>query len=100
MAAPDDDDIEWFGCIIHGADYSVKGVKRLEFLFIFGKCVHRGGMQKSATADIAIFGGGIAGLWLLNRLRTAGYSALLFESGALGGGQTNKAQGIIHGGMK
>lgn len=57
-------------------------------------------MKKIAAADIVIFGGGIAGLWLLNRLRQAGLSALLFESGALGGGQTGKAQGIIHGGMK
>lgn len=57
-------------------------------------------MKKSAAADVVIFGGGIAGLWLLNRLRQQGFSALLFESGALGGGQTHKAQGIIHGGMK
>jgi glycerol-3-phosphate dehydrogenase len=53
-----------------------------------------------AAADIVIFGGGIAGLWLLNRLRQSGLSAILFESAALGGGQTNKSQGIIHGGMK
>lgn len=53
-----------------------------------------------AEADIVIFGGGVAGLWLLNRVRKAGFSALLFESGSLGGGQTHKAQGIIHGGMK
>lgn len=57
-------------------------------------------MSKTASTDIVIFGGGIAGLWLLNRLRSAGYSALLFESGALGGGQTSRSQGIIHGGMK
>lgn len=57
-------------------------------------------MQKRAAADVVIFGGGIAGLWLLNRLRQLGLSVLLFESGALGGGQTHKAQGIIHGGMK
>ena len=57
-------------------------------------------MKKIAAADIVIFGGGIAGLWLLNRLRKSGFSAILFESGALGGGQTHKAQGIIHGGMK
>ncbi len=57
-------------------------------------------MNKTASADIVIFGGGIAGLWLLNRLRTSGYSALLLESGALGGGQTSRSQGIIHGGMK
>ena len=57
-------------------------------------------MSKIASVDVALFGGGIAGLWLLDRLRKAGYSAVLFESGALGGGQTHKAQGIIHGGMK
>lgn len=57
-------------------------------------------MKKTASADIVIFGGGIAGLWLLNCLRQSGYSAILFESGTLGGGQTHKAQGIIHGGMK
>lgn len=56
--------------------------------------------KATAAADVVIFGGGIAGLWLLNRLRQSGISALLFESGALGGGQTNKSQGIIHGGMK
>lgn len=57
-------------------------------------------MKKTAAADIVIFGGGIAGLWLLNRLRKTGLSAILFESGYLGGGQTHKAQGIIHGGTK
>jgi glycerol-3-phosphate dehydrogenase len=57
-------------------------------------------MKKAAAADVVIFGGGIAGLWLLNRLRQSGLSAILFESGALGGGQTHKSQGIIHGGMK
>src|SRR3990167_2019697 len=57
-------------------------------------------MTKIAAADIVIFGGGIAGLWLLNRLRQSGYSAILLESGALGGGQTHKSQGIIHGGLK
>lgn len=57
-------------------------------------------MKKTAAADVVIFGGGIAGLWILNRLRQSGISAILFESGALGGGQTHKSQGIIHGGMK
>jgi glycerol-3-phosphate dehydrogenase len=51
-------------------------------------------------ADIAIFGGGIAGLWTLARLRQAGYFAVLFESRALGGLQTIASQGIIHGGVK
>lgn len=56
-------------------------------------------MQK-ARADIAIFGGGIAGLWTLARLRQAGFSAVLFELDALGGVQTIASQGIIHGGAK
>ena len=52
------------------------------------------------STDIVIFGGGVAGLWLLNRLRQAGYNALLLESETLGGGQTLASQGIIHGGLK
>ncbi len=51
-------------------------------------------------SDIAIFGGGIAGLWTLARLRQAGFSTVLFESKALGGVQTTASQGIIHGGAK
>lgn len=50
--------------------------------------------------DIAILGGGIAGLWLINRLQQRGYDAALFESEALGSGQTLASQGMIHGGMK
>lgn len=50
--------------------------------------------------DIAIIGGGIAGLWTLNQLRNSGYSAVLFENEALGGYQTVGSQGMIHGGIK
>lgn len=50
--------------------------------------------------DIVIFGGGIAGLWSLARLRRAGYRTLLLEDRALGGIQTIGSQGIIHGGTK
>lgn len=50
--------------------------------------------------DIVIFGGGIAGLWLLNRLQAAGYQAILLEQTALGHGQSIASQGMIHGGMK
>jgi FAD dependent oxidoreductase len=50
--------------------------------------------------DLLIFGGGVAGLWCLDRFRRAGYSAILLESMALGCGQTIQAQGIIHGGGK
>lgn len=52
------------------------------------------------NVDIAIIGGGIAGLWLLARLRQRGYGALLIENQRLGAGQTLCAQGIIHGGVK
>lgn len=50
--------------------------------------------------DVVIFGGGGAGLWLLEELTRAGYEALLIECSALGTGQTIGAQGIIHGGLK
>jgi glycerol-3-phosphate dehydrogenase len=50
--------------------------------------------------DVAIFGGGIAGLWSLATLRQTGYRAMLFERNVLGGGQSIAAQGIIHGGTK
>lgn len=50
--------------------------------------------------DLLIIGGGVAGLWTLNRAVKAGYSALLLEKGALGGGQSVHSQGIIHGGTK
>jgi len=48
----------------------------------------------------AIIGGGVAGLWLLNRLRNAGHDAILLEQSSLGHGQSIAAQGIIHGGLK
>lgn len=50
--------------------------------------------------DIAVVGGGIAGLWSLAKLRAAGFSAVLLERAALGSGQTIASQGIIHGGTK
>jgi glycerol-3-phosphate dehydrogenase len=56
--------------------------------------------QKQLHIDIAIIGGGIAGLWALNQLRNKGYSAVLFEQQALGGFQTMASQGMIHGGIK
>ncbi|MEX0963166.1 MAG: FAD-dependent oxidoreductase [Pseudohongiellaceae bacterium] len=57
-------------------------------------------MTSSYSTDIVIFGGGIAGLWLLNRLRDEGYRAVLLEADKLGSGQTLASQGIIHGGLK
>lgn len=56
--------------------------------------------HNSLNCDIAIVGGGIAGLWLLNRLVNSGYNAILFEQNALGSDQTVASQGMIHGGIK
>lgn len=56
--------------------------------------------QRTVAVDVVIFGGGIAGLWLLARLRQANFNAILVEATALGAGQTRYAQGIIHGGTK
>lgn len=50
--------------------------------------------------DTVIIGGGIAGLWLANRLKSAGFSLALLEHKALGSDQTIASQGMIHGGMK
>ncbi|GAD63695.1 NAD(P)/FAD-dependent oxidoreductase [Aquipseudomonas alcaligenes] len=57
-------------------------------------------MSHSLSTDILIVGGGIAGLWLNARLRRLGYATLLVENASLGGGQSLKSQGIIHGGAK
>ncbi|WP_372782032.1 NAD(P)/FAD-dependent oxidoreductase [Litorivivens sp.] len=56
--------------------------------------------QTQARVDTVIFGGGIAGLWLLNRLVAEGRNAVLFEQDALGSSQTIASQGMIHGGIK
>lgn len=56
--------------------------------------------MRTIKTDILIFGGGIAGLWLLNCLRAAGYSAILLEQERLGGFESINANGIIHGGLK
>lgn len=50
--------------------------------------------------DAVIFGGGAAGLWLLDRLSRQGSHVVLLEAHELGAGQTIAAQGIIHGGLK
>lgn len=54
----------------------------------------------AVATDILIFGGGIAGLWTLHRLRRAGFAACLLESSSLGSTQSIGSQGIIHGGIK
>lgn len=50
--------------------------------------------------DTVIFGGGAAGLWLLDRLSRDGHHVVLLEANELGAGQTVASQGIIHGGLK
>ena len=50
--------------------------------------------------DVAVCGGGIAGLWAMHALQAKGFSPVLIERHSLGGVQTLAAQGILHGGMK
>lgn len=52
------------------------------------------------TCDVLIFGAGIAGLWLANTLKRAGYDVLVVENDKIGNGQTLASQGMIHGGQK
>jgi len=56
--------------------------------------------MQTIKTDLVILGGGVAGLWLLNRVLQQGYDALLLETGDLGGAQSVRSQGIIHGGTK
>ena len=46
--------------------------------------------------DAVIFGGGAAGLWLLDRLSRDGHHVVLLEARALGAGQTIGSQAILH----
>ena len=55
-----------------------------------------GRMNSDIRVDVVIFGGGIAGLWCLNDIINAGYSAVLFEKHLLGGGQTCHSHVYIH----
>lgn len=57
-------------------------------------------MPSAISTDVLIVGAGVAGLWLNARLRRLGYSTVLVERASLGGEQTIKSQGIIHGGIK
>lgn len=53
-----------------------------------------------ARFDVAVIGGGVAGLWTANALKAKGFSVVLLSKTALGDGQTLAAQGVIHGGSK
>jgi glycerol-3-phosphate dehydrogenase len=57
-------------------------------------------MSQALSTDVLIVGGGVAGLWLNARLRRQGFATVLVENACLGGGQSVKSQGIIHGGAK
>lgn len=57
-------------------------------------------MPSPLPIDVVIFGGGAAGLWILDELVRAGHQSLLLEAHDLGSGQTIASQGIIHGGLK
>lgn len=57
-------------------------------------------MSSAISTDVLIVGAGVAGLWLNARLRHQGFSTVVVEKASLGGGQTFKSQGIIHGGAK
>jgi glycerol-3-phosphate dehydrogenase len=57
-------------------------------------------MPSAISTDVLIVGAGVAGLWLNARLHKQGYSTVLVERASLGGEQTIKSQGIIHGGTK
>lgn len=56
--------------------------------------------MSSVKLDTLIIGGGIAGLWTLDRQVERGRSTGLIEAGSLGEGQSISAQGILHGGTK
>ena len=58
------------------------------------------GTAADQQRDVIVFGGGVAGLWILNALAAKGYDALLMTDRELGAGQTLAAQGVIHGGLK
>ena len=71
-------------------------------LFILSRfpVAHKFPMAQTLNTDVLVIGGGVAGLWLLNRLHAEGCRAWLLEQDALGSGQSIASQGMIHGGIK
>ncbi|MEM8835768.1 MAG: FAD-dependent oxidoreductase [Planctomycetota bacterium] len=55
---------------------------------------------RTQQLDTLVVGGGIAGLWILDRLVAHGHACALVEADTLGRGQTLWSQGILHGGVK
>lgn len=70
----------------------------LSAALLAGGCQHPDGSVDWGST--LLVGAGVAGLWLNARLRRLGYSTVLVERASLGGEQTIKSQGIIHGGTK
>lgn len=58
------------------------------------------GSKNIHHCDVIIIGAGIAGLWVANRLKRAGYHVVVVEKDKIGGVQTLASQGMIHGGQK
>jgi glycerol-3-phosphate dehydrogenase len=56
--------------------------------------------KEAIQLDCIIFGGGVAGLFTLDKCLSKGLRCVLLESQSLGTGQTIGSQGIIHGGVK
>ena len=56
--------------------------------------------KTTCELDALIFGGGGAGLWLLDELHRRSFRTMLIENRALGAGQTIASQGILHAGLK
>lgn len=52
--------------------------------------------ESTIRNDVLIIGGGVQGLWLLNDLRSEGYSAFLLERRELGGEQTCHSHVYLH----
>ncbi len=56
--------------------------------------------MRTIRVDVAIAGGGIAGLWIANLLLLRGFDVALCDPGRAAGVQTLASQGLIHGGVK
>ena len=56
--------------------------------------------MRTIKVDVAIAGGGIAGLWIANLLLRRGHDVAVCDPGRTAGVQTLASQGLIHGGIK
>ena len=56
--------------------------------------------MRTIRVDVAVAGGGIAGLWIANLLLLRGFDVALCDPGRAAGVQTRASQGLIHGGIK